>query len=97
MGVKKWTGIKMDTRAFLEREIKEAEEMEQGFFLGFDSNCHLGPSVIKNDPMSGPNKNGQRFLDFLERNPCLIVVNSLKLCQGTITRKRTSLMKDDNL
>ena len=77
--------------AFLEREIKEAEEMEQGFILGFDSNCRLGPSVVENDPMPGPNNNGQRFLDFLERNPCLIVVNSLKLCQGTITRKRTTV------
>ena len=77
--------------AFLDREIKEAEEKEQGVILGFDSNCHPGPSVVKNDPMPGPNKNGQTFLDFLERNPCLIVVNSLNLCQGTITRKRTTV------
>jgi hypothetical protein len=77
--------------AFLDREIKEAEEMDQGVILGFDSNCHPGPSVVKNDPMPGPNKNGQRFLDFLEENPCLIVVNSLNLCQGTITRKRTTV------
>ena len=48
--------------AFLDREIKEAEEKEQGVILGFDSNCHPGPSVVKNDPMPGPNKNGQRFL-----------------------------------
>ena len=77
--------------AFIDREIQEAEGLGQGVILGFDSNCHPGPSVVKLDPMPGPNKNGQRFLDFLERNPTILVVNSLKLCEGTVTRKRTTV------
>ena len=32
--------------------------------------------------------NGMLFCDFLERNPHLTVVNSLPICEGTITRMR---------
>ena len=34
------------------------------------------------------NKNGKMFMEFLDRNPSLIVVNALSLCKGVITRKR---------
>ena len=34
------------------------------------------------------NRNGKLFIEFLERNPSLIVVNALDVCEGLITRKR---------
>ena len=35
------------------------------------------------------NKNGKMFEDFLLRHPHLTVVNSLPICQGSITRSRS--------
>ena len=52
-----------------------------------DGNLHAGPELIENDPNT-KNQNGSLFLDFLRRNPSLIVVNALKLCNGMITRIR---------
>ena len=43
--------------------------------------------MIPGDPRP-QNKNGKFFVEFLERNPNLTVVNSLSLCQGLITRSR---------
>ena len=58
-----------------------------GLMLQMDGNLHSGPDLMKNDP-NPQNKNGKMFIDFLERNPTLIVVNSLQVCEGLITRKR---------
>ena len=52
-----------------------------------DGNLHGGPQLIKNDP-NRQNKNGQLFMQFLERNPSLFVANNLDICEGTITRQR---------
>ena len=48
--------------------------MEQGIVIQIDANAHLGPEQIKGDP-NQRNSNGQMFVDFLDRNPALIVVN----------------------
>ena len=72
---------------FLEVELKEAEIMEQGLVIQLDANAHLGPNIIKGDP-NERNSNGTFFNDFLESNPAITVVNSLKLCEGLITRRR---------
>ena len=42
---------------------------------------------MKQDP-NVQNNNGKLFMEFLKRNPSLIVVNALSLCQGIITRSR---------
>ena len=52
-----------------------------------DGNVHVGPSLVKGDP-NKQNGKGLLFCEFLERNPELIVVNLLELCEGLITRKR---------
>ena len=52
-----------------------------------DGNLHAGPGVIKNDP-NILNQNGKLFSKLLERNPTLIVVNTLNICEGVITRIR---------
>ena len=57
--------------------------------LQMDSNAHLGKNIIKEDPHE-QNSNGKMFLDFMERMPHLTIVNTLELCEGSITRMRKS-------
>ena len=71
----------------IEKEIVDAEKEEQGVILQMDGNLHAGRELIKEDP-NPQNNNGKLFMQFLQRNPSLIVVNSLDICDGTITRKR---------
>ena len=72
---------------FIETEVNNAIVAGAGFILQMDGNCHLGEEIIKNDP-NIQNLNGKLFCEFLERNPHLTVINSLPLCEGTITRMR---------
>ena len=72
---------------FMEREVTNAIVAGAGFILQMDGNCHLGEEIIKNDP-NIQNLNGKLFCEFLERNPHLTIINSLPLCEGTITRMR---------
>ena len=64
-----------------------ADVNEEGLILQMDGNLHAGPDLLKYDP-NQQNKNGKMFLEFLERNPSLTVVNSLDICKGLITRSR---------
>ena len=72
---------------FLEKEMNDAEFEEEGLILQMDGNLHAGPNLIKHDP-NKQNQNGKIFLEFLERNPQLTVVNTLNVCEGLITRSR---------
>ena len=72
---------------YMEKEIVEAEKEEQGVIIQMDGNLHAGAELIKNDP-NPQNRNGKLFLQFLQQNPTLTVVNSLSICDGVITRKR---------
>ena len=72
---------------FIEKEVTAAENEEQGVVIQMDGNLHAGKNFIRNDPNS-QNANGKLFMQFLQRNPTLTVVNSLSICEGTITRKR---------
>ena len=72
---------------FLEQELIQAEIENQGLLVQIDGNLHAGPQLVKQDP-NPQNNNGKIFMDFLERNPNLVVVNTLDLCEGIITRKR---------
>ena len=71
----------------LEAETNHAELEGDGLVIQMDGNVHAGPALIKGDPNKQYGK-GLLFCEFLERNPELIVVNSLELCEGLITRKR---------
>jgi hypothetical protein len=71
----------------LDKEVEEASKAGAGFVLQFDGNLWAGDKVIPGDPRP-QNKNGKLFVEFLERNPNLTVVNSLPQCQGLITRSR---------
>ena len=53
-----------------------------------DGNFWAGKDIISKDPRP-QNNNGKLFQQFLERNKNLTVVNSLDICEGLITRKRS--------
>ena len=72
---------------FLETEVNDAEMEGDGLIIQMDGNLHAGSKLIVNDP-NKQNRNGLLFCEFLERNPQLIVVNTLDLCEGLITRRR---------
>ena len=72
---------------FLEEEVNIAELEGDGLIIQMDGNLHAGTNLIQKDP-NKQNNNGLLFCEFLERNPQLIVVNTLDLCEGLITRKR---------
>ena len=72
---------------FIDKEVSEAESLEQGIIIQMDGNLHAGNELIKDDP-NPQNVNGKLFMQFLQRNPSLTVVNSLNICEGLITRQR---------
>ena len=67
--------------------ILQAEIEDQGILIQIDGNLHAGSTLIKNDP-NPQNQNGKIFMDFLQRNSTMSVVNPMSICQGTITRHR---------
>ena len=72
---------------FMENEVVEAEQNEEGIIIEMDGNLHAGKDLVKSDP-NPQNINGKLFMQFLQQNRSLSVVNSLSMCEGTITRRR---------
>ena len=72
---------------FIENEINEAELEGHGVIVQMDGNLHAGSDLLKDDP-NPQNRNGKMFMEFLQRNKSLTVVNTLSICQGLITRRR---------
>ena len=72
---------------YLDNMVDDAWKEGKGFYLQGDLNAWIGPSFISADP-NEQNENGKLFQRFLNRHKQLILVNSLSLCQGLITRKR---------
>ena len=74
---------------FIEKDVIDADlEVEgDGLVIQMDGNLHAGSEVIRNDP-NVQNQNGKLFSQLLERNPTLIAVNALDICEGVITRSR---------
>ena len=75
---------------FIEKEADTAHKVGAGFILQMDSNCHLGQEIIEGD-VNVQNANGKLFAQFLERMPNLTLINSLEICEGTITRMRKTI------
>ena len=57
-----------------------------------DGNFWAGSNLIPGDP-NIQNCNGKLFEQFMQRNAHLSCVNSLQLCEGLITRTRTTKNK----
>ena len=63
--------------------------------IEMDGNSWLGGNVIPGDPNITTNSNGKLFLNFLNRNKDISLVNALSLCEGVITRQRkTELLNE---
>ena len=73
---------------YLDNEVIEARKSGSGLVIQMDGNLWAGKEIVPNDPRP-KNRNGQLFQDFLSRNQNLNVVNSLDLCHGLITRRRS--------
>ena len=78
---------KEDFWKYLDDEVEEARKSSSGLVIQFDGNLWAGKNLIQNDPRP-QNRNGKLFEQFLKRNSNLTVVNSMKLCEGLITRRR---------
>ena len=70
----------------LEEEIVSAIENKCLLVIELDANAKLGKEHIKNDP-NDTTENGKLLLDILGRHN-LTVVNTMDICDGTITRER---------
>ena len=71
---------------YLDKEVEEASKNENMLVIQMDSNAWLGDEIIKGDP-NPTNNNGKLFINFLERNQHIKIVNSLSICQGLITHQ----------
>jgi hypothetical protein len=78
---------------FIEKEVIQAELENQGLIIQMDGNLHDGPDLVKNDP-NQQKQNGKLFMQFLQRNTSLSVVNALSICEGVITRQQRTRIKD---
>ena len=85
---------KMNFLKYIEEDSKTAWDNEQGFIFHCDGNLWAGPNLIPGDPRS-QNKNGKLLEEFLARNPNLVLVNSLPICEGLITRRRIKSGKEE--
>ena len=74
---------------YLGHEVQTASDKDIGLILQIDSNAWVGNNIIPGDP-NNQNGNGKLLQKFLEANPALTVENSLKCCNGIITRHRTT-------
>ena len=72
---------------YLDQEILCASEDGVGIIIEIDSNAWAGKVILPRDP-NNQNSNGKLLENFLERNKNVTLVNSLPLCDGSITRKR---------
>ena len=79
--------------AKLEEEIGLAFEHDCLVMIECDANAKLGHEIIKNAP-NPQSDNGQLLWSLIERNN-LTVVNSLEICEGCITRHRTTKISEE--
>ena len=73
----------------LDADVTAAENNNTGFILQMDANVWAGPGLIPGDP-NVQNYNGKMFEEFMKRNSNLTLVNSQQLCEGLITRIRST-------
>ena len=71
----------------LEAEVIRAKDSNRNIIIQMDANAKLGSNIIKGDPHKMSN-NGKLLHDLIKRQD-LLVVNSLDICNGSITRERT--------
>ena len=78
---------------YLDLVIKDAKFTNKLICIQTDANAKLGNEIIPGDPKT-QSKNGEKLLSVIEENE-LIVVNSLDICSGTITRSQKTVNSDE--
>ena len=71
----------------LESEVREADSSNIGIMIQMDGNLHAGCDMIRNDP-NPINSNEKLFMNFLNNNSFLNLLNGTDKCDGSITRSR---------
>ena len=75
----------------LEEEIIKADLAGKSVIIEADFNSKLGAEFVPNDPHR-QDKNGNMLANIIRRQK-LCVANGLRVCQGTITRKRVTTQR----
>ena len=75
--------------AFLEEEVIKAKLQGSKICIEMNANAKLGGEIIKNDPHT-LSPNGELLLGLVIRNN-LVICNATELCEGLITRKRSTV------
>ena len=78
---------KFNFRSYLEKEVIESANVDVGCIIAMYSNSWLGNNYFNLDP-NPQNENGKMFMNFLERNENISVLNMHPKCEGSITRSR---------
>ena len=73
--------------SYLEKEVIESANVDAGCIIAMDSNSWLGNNYFNLDP-NPQNENRKMFMNFLERNENISVLNMHPKCEGSITRSR---------
>ena len=84
------------SRTFMNRidlEVKSSMLAGALVCIEMDANSKLGPDIIKNDPKE-QSKNGKLLEQMIIDNN-LVVVNGTNLCDGVITRQRTTVHREE--
>ena len=83
-------GFSSDSLSFwsqLESEVMSALDNNCLVFIEMDANAKIGDIIIKDNLQPSISNNGRLLLNMTERHN-LVIVNSLEICQGKITRER---------
>ena len=75
-------------------EVEEVFSSDCGLVIEMDGNLWAGEEIIPGDP-NYQNNNGKMFQKFLEKYSGLSVVNSMNICEGLITRSRSTVNRDE--
>ena len=77
----------------IDLEVKSSKLAGALVCIEMDANSKLGPDIIKNDPKE-QSRNG-KLLEQIINNNNLVVVNGTNLCEGVITRQRTTIHREE--
>ena len=84
------------SKSFMNRidlEVKSSMLAGALVCIEMDANSKLGPEIIKNDPKE-QSRNGKLLEQVINENN-LVVVNGTNLCDGVITRQRTTIHREE--
>ena len=85
--------VKLNFWQSFEKEIIAAKDENCEIIIELDANAKVGKEVITGDP-NNQSANGKILMDIIKRQN-LILLNSSDICQGKITRQRSTVIGDE--